>query len=171
LHAGITAADAELLLPLRIKAARGFVENYTGRALWTQTWRDTFDQLPCGYAPLMLGRAPVIAITSITQYSPTDTATVLDPSNYRLDADSVPARVVVDDGVYWNPDPRRFGSLVVEYTAGYGTNPEAIPAELRHAVILLATQWSTYLEAASDIEVQEMPLGVRALLDPFMVVA
>lgn len=178
-HAGITdtALDADLL-PLRLRAAREFIENYTGRALWVQTWRDTFDELPYGYAPLLLGKAPLITvapapspIVSITQYSTTDVATVLAASSYRVDTQTEPARLVIDDGLYWNDDPRVYGSLAVEYTVGYGTDEDLIPASLRYAIILLATQWSTYLEAASDVDIKEMPLGLRGMLDPFVVAA
>lgn len=178
-HAGITDASLDVdLLPLRIRAAREFVENYTGRALWTQTWRDTFDDLPCGYAPLLLGKAPLITVSpatspivSITQYSTTDAATVLASASYRVETHTDPPRVVIDDGLYWNDDPRLFGSLVVEYTAGYGTDEDLIPASLRYAIVMLATQWSTYLEAASDVDIKEMPLGLRSMLDPFVVAA
>ena len=164
-----SSLDADLL-PIRITAARDWCERYTGRAFITQTWSYSVDWHADGLTPLLLPKVPLIDVLSIKSYDPDDVETTVSSSNYRVDTTTVPGRVLLDAPVgYWVSNPRLYGSLVVQYRAGYGATADSVPALIRHAIYLLAAELCERLEAASDLELAEVPLGVRALLDPYVV--
>ncbi len=162
--------DADLM-PLRIQAAREFVERYTGRALITQTWSYTVDWLTDWSGYLLLPRVPLIDVTSITTTDSENVAAVLATSTYRVEAQSEPGRLVLNTGTsFWSSAPRQYSSLAVVYRAGYGAAAENVPATLRHVIMLLASEFSERLEAASDLTLGEVPFGIRSLLDPYVVI-
>jgi uncharacterized phiE125 gp8 family phage protein len=157
------------LWSIRLQAAREYVEQYTGRALLQQTWSYTVDALCDWTAPLLLPVAPLMAVTSITVTDPTDAATVIAGASYRVETGSVPARIVLDADIgYWVPNPRTYSTLTVLYTAGYGTEPDDVPAVFRHVIMLLASEFSERLEAATDLKLMEVPFCMR-LLDSYVV--
>jgi uncharacterized phiE125 gp8 family phage protein len=165
---GAEASSEMDLWLIRLQAAREYVERYTGRALLQQTWAYTVDALEDWAAPLLLPVAPVMAITSITVTDPTDTATVITGASYRLETGSEPARIVLDTDIgYWVPNPRAYSTLSVLYTAGYGTAPDDVPAVFRHVIMLLASEFSERLEAATDLKLMEVPFCMR-LLDSYV---
>jgi uncharacterized phiE125 gp8 family phage protein len=157
------------LMPLRIQAAREWVEQYTGRALITQTWRYTVDYLTNWSGLLLLPKSPLIDVTSIIATDPEDVETTLSASDYRVEAAA--GRVLIDTAVgYWVTNPRQYAALSVTYRAGYGATAESVPATFRHVIMLLASEFSERLEAASDLKLADVPYGVKALLDPYVVV-
>lgn len=80
-----------------------------------------------------------------------------------------PGRIVLDTDVgFWVPNPRTYSTLTVLYTAGYGTAPDDVPAVFRHVIMLLASEFSERLEAATDQKLMEVPFCMR-LLDPYVV--
>lgn len=172
LHARLNDSDADVdLIPLRIQAATEWAENYTGRAFLQQTWSYTMDRLVDGTVPVLLPRVPVLSIVSVKTYDSVNVETTVDPAVYRLDADGVPGKLFLaaNSPGYWATDPRFYGGMVVEYLAGYGTDAEAVPASIRHAVLLLAASFCERLEADTDLKLSEVPFGIRALLDPYKV--
>lgn len=164
--------DAELALQY-LDAATSWVETYTGRALLEQTWTLTLDTFPWWYATpgILLPRVPVLSVTSVIGYNAAGTGTTMSAvTDYSVDL-SEPARVLLRDGISWPADLRTYGGIVVTYIAGYGTTPESVPAELRQAIALLAAHWHKDREASTDLKENEIPFGVKALVDPYRVSA
>jgi uncharacterized phiE125 gp8 family phage protein len=157
------------ILSLRITAARQLVEAYTGRAFMRQTWAYALDDWD-HEGVILLPKSPVLEINSVTSYDSLHVPTVMSTAGYRLDTGTLPSRVLLNDGYLWGGD-RYYGGLTIEYDAGYGDHEDAVPAVAKQAIILLVTQWSTYLEAASDLDLNEMPYGVRELLSSLVVYA
>ena len=168
-HSRIPSND-DTLLPMRITAARQWVERYTGRALLNQTWRLSLDAPPECSQPILLPVVPLVSVTSITSYDYLHAATVLVSTNYYVDTARAPARVYLNSGSAWPTNLRSWGGLVIDYVAGYGAAPDDVPAPLLQAIYLLAAEWNERLEAASDLKLEEIPLGVKALCDPYMVI-
>lgn len=168
-HSRLSDASIDYdLLPLRIQAARQWVEAYTGRVMMTSTWAYTVDWLADGLVPLLLPRVPLIDVTSIKTYDAEDVETTVSAANYRVDISTQPGRVLLDTSVgYWAANPRYYGGVVVTYRAGYGATEDAVPAIFRHAILLLAAEMTERLEGGSDLKVEEIPFGIRALLDPY----
>ena len=130
--------EDEVLADL-IAAARAEVETLSGRALPLQTFRLTLDGWPACGGAILLPRAPVVAVTGVT-YLDTDGQTqTLDPSLYRLDAASRPARLEPAHGTGWPAARAVAAAVAVTFTAGHAA-PADIPPRLRAAVLLKLEQ-------------------------------
>jgi len=167
LRVDLTTEDS-LILSL-ISAARQHVEQLTGLALITQTLDWTIEDFPVNGAPLMLPRAPVASVTSITSYNASHVAAVLSTSAYTLLTNSVPPRVVLNDGYGWPTDLRDEAAGVVRAVYGYGTTENDVPEPIRQAILLLIGHWFLQREPTSPGVLSPIPLGINALLAPYIV--
>ena len=128
-----TSYDAQLniLLP----AARQWCENYQNRAYITQTWELALDKWPCERY-IRLPRPPLIEVVSVTV---TDDEGSESPFlDYTLDTYSEPARII---GEWPKGRLADTNGIVIEYTAGYGSNASDVPENIRQAIILLTVHW------------------------------
>jgi len=194
-HLRITDTSADsYLTDMLIPAAIDAVQRYTNRRLLLQTvamWMDFLPgtgnentlygagtaQIPVRYANIGMFRwfelfgAPVASVQSFHFITNDGAEVTFDPSQYIADtADKdMPARIILQRGTVWPVDLQVAHSLKVSYTLGY-TNAAAIPASLKHAVLLIAAAlWSNRGDNADQ---QPDILGfpaVRALLDPYRV--
>lgn len=110
-----------------ITRAREYAEENTRRALATQTLEYAIDQFPSeGYFDLP--RAPLISVTSIKTYNSSGTETTMTvTTQYLVDIDSTPGRIVLPYGGSWptNAD-YPLNPIRVRYVAGYATLPEKL---------------------------------------------
>lgn len=164
-------ADDDALLTRLISAATMLVEGPTGCgiALLTQTWRASHNGFPCG--PIRIGLSPVQAITSITYTDAAGDTQTLSPSLYRFDADEKIAAIYPAPNSAWPTTAIQPGSMKVTFTAGFGDDPEDVPADLIHAVLMLVGHFYENREATSPGALREVPMGVGAILDRYRVLA
>ena len=172
-----------------ILAARQWAENYTGRVFITRTMRQFLDANPYpqvgslreGYSVghqnqisnasgvIEIAAVPVISVTSVKYYSDDDTETTWAASNYYVDSVSDMAKIVLRDGGTWPTDLRAANGLEINFTAGYGSTPSAIPEPIRAAIM----QYTTFLyEHRGDFErfpPPTPPAVIRTLLNPYKV--
>jgi uncharacterized phiE125 gp8 family phage protein len=155
----------------RLRAAREWVEAHTGRALLTQTWSWTVDRLPSWTAPILLPKVPLINVVSIITTDSVGTATTLAPANYLVDAGAEPGRLTLAmSGVWAATEVRPYSGLTVTYRAGYGEDPQDVPAVFHIAVLLLAAELHERREGATDLaNLAEVPFGVHGMLEPYVV--
>lgn len=160
--------DDDVYLPALIKAARMYAEDYTDRALITQTWTLKLDRFPCD-GMIVLPRARAIAVSSITYVDADGTSQTLSSSLYQVDASSEPGRVIPAWGESW-PDTRtQMNAVTVVYTAGWGA-ASAVPEAVKMAMKFLIAQWYENREPiVTGTIVSEVPFTVKALLNPFRV--
>ncbi len=154
----------DAVLELYLRAAMAAVEARIGRALlaraftWSVTrWRDDASQvLPIG---------PVRSIEGVALVGADGAASDVDPDEWSLLRDSQRPRLVARPG-RGLPGIPRGGHAEVRFTAGHGEDWEAVPADLRQAVFLLAAH---YYENRSDANgvAGAMPFGVLVLLDAY----
>jgi uncharacterized phiE125 gp8 family phage protein len=154
----------DALLDLYLRTAIAAIESRIGKALlsrrfsWTLTrWREA-DRQP-------LPVAPVQAVEAVRIVDHLGNETETDSAEWALvPADQRPVlRGSWSNGLPTIPE---MGRVEIVFTAGYGPDWSDIPADLRHAVLLLATN---FYENRSADEGREgsMPFGVLALLEPF----
>lgn len=123
--------------------ARQKVEEDTGRCLLEQTWTLYLDEFPSSDLPIMLQRATITAVNSIT-YTDTDgvSQTITDA---QTDLYSIPARVMPAYEDDW-PSTREIPNAVaIEFDAGYALAAD-IPMALIHAIKLLVGTWYEHRE-------------------------
>lgn len=131
-------ATGDALLLQYLRAAIAMIEARTGKALMARSFRLT---LPCWrWADAQaLPVAPVAAITSVTLRDVTGTPTVVSPERYRLVADRHRPQLAATGSVL--PMVPTHGSVDIEFNAGFGALWDAVPDDLRQAVMLLAAQF------------------------------
>lgn len=150
-----------------IEAAVEHVEQYTRRALITQTWRLTLNCFP---TEILLPRPPVQSVSSITYVDDDGAAQTLSTSLYQTCLDSSPVRIVPAYNQTW-PTIRNIPEAVkVTYIAGYGDAGTDVPQQLRHAILLLVAHWFENREAVVvGTSANDVPLGVMHILERLQV--
>lgn len=145
-----------------IDAAAAWCETTSHVALMRQTFRLVLDRFPAGC--ITLPRPPVHAITQIAYDTDDDADEIIDPSEYRLSADSEPAVVEPVLGQVWPTSSGQSGSVRITYTAGVDDEDD-LPAQAKMAVKLLVGHWYANREAVAEGNVgREVELGVTSLL-------
>lgn len=161
------STDDDLVTAL-IVAARVQVENYTHRALITQTREQKLDRF---LSVIELPFPPIQSLTSL-KYTDADgneqTVSLLD-----IDSDlaSSPGRLQPAYSKTWpTPRPGVFNSVRARYVCGYGATGSTVPEPIRHAMRLLLGHLYENREAVvTGTIATELPLTVAALLNPYVV--
>lgn len=184
----LTDSSEDGLLAGYLLTARHLAEARTGRVFATESWAETYDyDWPCGtncvpvsqpycgpYLPrrIMLPRAPVQSVTSVTYSDTTGTTQTLNPNQYRVGKHQLIAVIDPEFGVAWPAVRYQIDTITVTYVAGYST-PSAIPETVRQAILLLVAHYyrnrEATVESLSRLSVTELPIGVDALLAPHVV--
>ncbi|MGE4352328.1 MAG: head-tail connector protein [Bdellovibrionales bacterium] len=160
-----TAEDA--LLSGLISVARQWCEGFTRRAFISQGWVKSVSRLP-KTDRIVLPRAPLVSVESVTVYDDADNGEVWDSANYFVDTQNEPGGIVLRSGACWPVPGRSAQGVSIVYTVGYGTSAEAVPAALRLAVKQLALHFYEHRsEAVVGESVARIPLGIEALLTPY----
>ena len=74
---------------------------------------------------------PVRSIVSITRWTPTDPAEVIDPASYYLvSRDPAGALVAPSTGYDWPAPERSIGSFALTYMAGWTVTPNPRPSQV-----------------------------------------
>lgn len=142
LQLGVHAHSGEHLEAL-IAAATDRAESYLGRALITRTLILTLDSFPC---VIELPQPPLGAVSAIRYLDSSGVEQTLATSVYRVSAGREPARVELAYNQSW-PDTLPVQEAVeVEYTAGYGTDGESVPAAIRQAIVMMCGEMLEFRE-------------------------
>lgn len=148
-----------------IKAAREEVEQTTGVAMIDQSWRLAVDCVP-GTGLLLLRRAPVKKIMSVTAYGSEGEASVIDPADYQLDALSRPARLHFPDPP---DDLRAMNGVEVDFTAGFGEAGTDVPDLLKRAILALTAHWYEFRASfGATAQPVSLPDGYQRLIAAYL---
>lgn len=122
-----------------IKTAREYVEKITGYALLDQTWSYYLNEWPAGdeiilpYPPLIW----TVADSSITYTESDDTPGTMPTTDYVIDTNRKPGRIVLAYGKIWPfPDLHPMNPIRIKYDCGW-TDPENVPATYKHIMKLM----------------------------------
>lgn len=165
-HLRVDHEHEDILIASLILTSRLHVEAALDLALITQSWRMTIDAWP-ETRRIELPLAPLQAVTAI-RVRPADGAPYLLPaSSYLVDVTSRPARIVWNGAILPRPGVV-VGGIEIEVTAGFGASTDAVPAPLRHAILMLVAHWYEHRDpvdiGSSDARV---PDAVSDLIKPF----
>ena len=154
------------------------------RAVVLQTRKIVID----GTLPI-LELEPVSSIVSITRWTPTDPAEVIDPASYYLvSRDPAGALIAPETGYDWPAPERAIGSFELTYQAGWTVTPESaplagdavneVPASVR-LMVERAVQFragaglgnigigSLKLEVADSYKTDKLPQGIASIARAF----
>lgn len=157
-----------------ITSAREHCEAYLNRRLTvgTNTLRLSLDSFydprysQCG--TIYLPEPPLTSTTTVSvTYLSSDgsTGTTVSSSVYTVDAYSQPARIRPAYGEVWPVPICELNAVNVTYDVGYTTGAD-VPSGVKVAIKLMAGHLYEHREAVNEGGLVEIPLGIRALLDP-----
>ena len=157
--------DDDLILAL-ITSAREYVELYTGRALVSSTWYGYADSVDTD--GIQITKVPVISITSIKYVDGAGATQTWSSAEYETDLASEPARVIAADGYSFPSIQSGLNKWTLEFVAGYPT-AATVPEALRSAMYLMIGHLYEHREAASPATFNVIPLGVKSLLERYII--
>ena len=174
-----------------IVTSRLHIEAALGLALIDQSWIWTIDAWPiasdatavatfgCGMVPFRSGASnlgislpmrPVKAIDRIRIKQADDAWIVLDSRSYVVDGTGHPARLLPTSMWLSSPLAPAQG-IEITFTAGYGPGGSSVPAQIRHALLMLVAHWFENREpvelGARGAGAVRIPDTVSDLLLPF----
>lgn len=152
-----TGSDEDALLVGFLAAAVGYAEHYTGRSIGSQTLELALDEFPAG--PIELPRGPVASITSVSYVDADGTTQTLSSTLYTLDDYGIQCWAVPKVDTEWPTTQAVANAVKVRYVVG------DLPAAVRAALLLTVGHLFEQREASAPVALQELPLGVKSLLD------
>lgn len=146
-----------------LRAAVAAVEARTGKALIERPFEMTLrDWHRSDRQPIPV--APVGSVSAVALLDEAGLATALPLSAFRLEIDAMRPCLAPAGGLL--PNVPAGGAVRITFEAGYGPAWADVPADLSHAVLMLAAH---YHEHRGDLSLSEgcVPFGVTALIERY----
>lgn len=166
-HSKIDPATDAAWTARAIAAARQRVELETGLALITQTVTGYMDRFPCGV--IQLPSPPLIAISSVKYIDPNGSQQTLSSAVYQADNKRRPARFGLAYGQAWPAIRSQMNAVEIAYTCGFGADAAAVPALLRHAMLMIVGHWHEHREEVSDFALFDVPRAAESMYGQYRV--
>ncbi|MCM2561033.1 head-tail connector protein [Lutimaribacter sp. EGI FJ00015] len=156
------AEDAvqDVILAGFLRAALAAIEARTAKILLARSFQLTLSAWHDATAqPFPV--APVTAVTEVSLVDRDGDELSVDPALYRLEPDTQRPRLLPVASLL--PVIPRAGSVRISFDAGMGGDFDALPADLRQAVMLLAAHYYEYRDETA-LGAGCMPFGVTSLI-------
>jgi uncharacterized phiE125 gp8 family phage protein len=165
--AHVDSAAEDTLIAEIIEAARCDAEKFTRRSFIETVWKLYLDVFPADDSAIELPRSPVSVVSSIKYVDTAGVTQTLSPAVYQTDIVREPARIALVAGQAW-PETKegQLNAVVIEFKAGYGALPSAVPSKLKLAVKFLAEH---YFDNRLPKDGDSIPGHVRAMLRRYRV--
>jgi len=167
-HLRVEFADDDGYIEQLIEAATATVEgpNGIGLALVTQTWKLTRDGGL--FLPMELPLGPVQSVTSVSYVDTDGAPQTLSSDAYDVFSDRRPAVIDLAYGASLPSVRKQLNAATVTFVAGFGATPDAIPADLRSALLLMIGHWYHQREAVVvGTTAVQLPMGVASILERY----
>lgn len=165
-HLRIDGNAEDALIASLILTSRLHIEAALDLALITQSWTVRLDAWPRGDC-VEIALSPLKSVDAVRVKDASGAFQPVPATSYLVDLASRPPRLV------WNavqkPTPGvRAGGIEIDITAGFGDAPHAVPAPLKHAVLLLVAHWYEHRDAVEIGALSaRIPDVVSDLIQPF----
>jgi len=174
LHIRKATDDEDELIESLIKAAREDAENFTGRALATQTFEYILDEFPDGEITLPM---PLLQEVLSIKYKDKDGLEAeWAAENYIADSDSEPAVIIPAYGKSYPTNTLYpIGAIRIKYKAGYicdGVTPAhlIIPEIIKQALkLIIGHLYENREEVLIGKTAVKIPLSAESLLGPYRI--
>ena len=122
-HSKIDISDEDALVDGYLAASRRTLESEWKFQAVAATWRMRMDRLQWhsdyGIQWIPLPRPPLLNVVSFVYVDPNGVSTTWGSSNYTVDSDSQPGRLVLAYGAGWPSIRSQSGAITITYRAGY----------------------------------------------------
>lgn len=170
-HLRVDGDDDDPLIDGLVAAATIEAENYTRRAIITQTWDLKFDRFPAG--EIRIPKAPLDSITTLKYTDNNGTQQTWDTSNYTVDTPVGPqadvGRIVRAFGVSWPSTRNVINAVEIQFVAGYGlAESSEIPAGILQGMLLMIGHlYENRQSVITGTIATELPQAVKSLWTPY----
>lgn len=161
----IEIVDDDTVIDGHITAARQHIENITNRALVTQTWDLFLDWFP---EVIEVPKSLLQSVTSISYVDTDGASQTLESSVYTVDTDTDPGRIYLAYNQSWPSIRAIRHAITIRFVAGYG-DANSVPRAIKQAMLLMVAHYYENREAVSPVQLNDIPMGVHALLAPYRV--
>lgn len=167
-HLRVDTADDDTYIGTLITAARQWAEEYLDRTLIYTQWVMKLDAFPNEIEvprPPMAESGTATATTVTYTLNDSQATATLSSSQYRVDRAATPGVVRNLYGQSWPSHLADQNSVSVTWWGGYGASSSDVPAAIRHAILMHVAHLYERRLAADTMSSNEVPFGVKALLD------
>lgn len=181
----LDVSDDDPIVTMILSSARKMAEQYTLRSFITQTYDLWMDRWPSGKSNVfwdgikeasatilsseqrfvVLPMPPLISVTHVKTYDNSDAATTFASTNYIVDTDQNPGRIILKNSSIWPLDLRAAKAINIQYVAGYGSSGTSVPAAIRQAILMICAK----LYETRGEDGGEIPGIAKQLLAPFRI--
>jgi len=165
----VSGSDEDALILAFIKTATKAIENYTGRALITQTWEQYHDTLPYNDRWVTFQVGPVQSITSF-KYKLGSSLLTFDSSLYDLDEAGTFNRLFLKEDYAWPELDIEANAVTIRFVAGYGDAATDVPDDIIQAARLMVGFLYENRDdriTRSPFRSAAMPTAISYLLNPY----
>jgi len=151
--------EEDFLLENYVQTAREFAEGYTGRKFIHQKWKYYLDEFPnenfieLPYPPLISSASVALAFTYKSCSGSTNS---MSASDYNIDTDTTPGRLVLAYGATWPGSTlSTTNPITITYLCGYGTKANDTPRSVRDWMLGCVG----YMYENREADVSDFPIG------------
>jgi uncharacterized phiE125 gp8 family phage protein len=164
-HLRVDAAVDDSVIDPLIKTARQHIEDFSHRALITQTWDLFLDEFP---GIILMPKPPLQSVTQIQYLDTAGVKQTLASTEYKVDVTRHPGRIVPAWGKSWPLTRNEINAVEIRFVAGHGDNPPDLPSPIIQTLLLIVAHLYENREATTNgSKSNELPLGARDLLMPY----
>jgi uncharacterized phiE125 gp8 family phage protein len=164
-------SDEDAIMQAMLRSSVEVLENYTYLGFITQTWQQSFSAFPATLATprLKLQRRPVQEVLSISYLDSADFEQLVDPLTYQVAGignSHACATVRISSAQTW---PTVYDSsdaaVTITYRVGFGDDHNAVPEQIRDAILLCAgTKFAYREDVVMGTSLSEIPEKSKVLL-------
>jgi len=163
-HLRVSAATDDDYIDTLVVAARQYAETCRQEALITQTWKFYPNDWPAG-GFIEIPMPPLVSVTHVKYTDSDGTENTWSSSNYIVDTDTKPGRVVLADGISWPTDSLYPSNPIeIQFVAGYGAAADVPQHIIQGMKLLVSHLYENREPYVVGQTVNEVPLAVESLL-------
>lgn len=169
-HLRVDISDDDALINNLIAAARRHIElTLCNRAFITQDWDYFLKEFPEGDT-IEIPLPPLQSVTSLKYKDKDGVETILPTTEYIVDANATPGRVILAYGKSWPSfTPYPSNPVAIRFKAGYGA-ATAVPEEIKQAIKILVGHLYEYRElVVIGTILHEIPFTVYNLVASYRI--
>lgn len=163
-------SEEDALLTILIDAATAQAELFTQRRFVSQTWKLYLDSWP-GDGVILLPYPPLQSVTYIKYYDTQGTLQTLSTSDYVVDSNNFPARIVPAPQLVWpSLQTDKVNGIEIKFISGYlnTTAVNALPGSIKAAILLIVAHFYEHRqEFITGTIIAKVPMASEWLLWPY----
>lgn len=159
-HLRITHSDDDTYIAAITLAASEWCEEFQNKVYVQREVIDYLDAFPTEIRPR---KSPLISVDSIKYYDTDGNLQTLANTVYDVGTYKEPGRIALAYEQSWPSTRMMINAVTVTYQAGWVARAN-IPEEIKHAVKLMVGHLYENREAASQVNLKSIPIGIQSLL-------